>query len=284
MSKTRKRMKKLTKKYKKKISYKNNPIKLNKKMYKAMGKTPVKKYTKRSTRILKQTLKDHQSEVGLETFSTKNVGTAKFDKNPDSEKDIENLITNVKSALKKNNALLISLVWPDFHYIKQKNKYPHAGHTFGVSIDHKNKVLIVYDNSISKKYSEPSLFDKSLGKKRVKGTNKWKKLIIKGEDITYNYRKVIDDIKGDYSLLFFQKSPDDMLEDNILYKTIYEHEKCGGEDEGICHAHINTLQTMGLIKKYSNYDKKEKLEFLADGIRKTPSAKNRVSESKGSQQ
>ena len=38
-----------------------------------------------------------------------------------------------------------------------------------------------------------------------------------------------------------------------LYKTIYEHEKCGGEDEGICHAHINTLQTMGLIKKYSNY-------------------------------
>tara|TARA_Y100000389_G_scaffold104400_1_gene101263 strand:- start:1831 stop:2580 length:750 start_codon:yes stop_codon:yes gene_type:complete len=248
-------------------------------MYKAMGKTTDKKYKKRSSRILKQTLKDTQSEVGLETFSTKNVGTAKFDKNPDSEKDIENLISKIKSALKKNNALLISLVWPDYHYIKQRKRYPHAGHTFGVSIDHKNKVLIVYDNSVSKKYCQPSLFDKSLGKKRVKGTNKWKKIIIKGDDITYNYHKIIDDIKEDYSLLFFKKSPDDMLEDNFLYKTIYEHEKCGDEDEGICHAHINTLQTMGLIKKYSNYDKKEKLQFLEDKFGKSPT-KREISETK----
>ena len=47
---------------------------------------------------------------------------------------------------------------------------------------------------------------------------------------------------------------------------------------------IGSYSLLNIIKKYSNYDKNEKLEFLADGIRKTPSAKNKVSESKGSQQ
>ena len=132
----------------------------------------------------------------IKRVTTDNAASQRFQKCEDSTNEIERIIDEAKMELNSNksNGIIISVVWANSKYRKQKSSCIHEGHTFAISCN--ESTLVVYDTGENEKYE-----------------NKYNE--------SKNYRKIIDSLKGKRKIKFYK------IPNSFKYKKILEMKNQG---------------------------------------------------------
>ena len=182
-------------------------------------------------------------------ISTKNAGKQAFSKVADSPGAIKDIISTAINKLNTDGRVIISIVWPNDSYPDGDKGSPHQAHTFAISIDIPNKTLILFDNDGNNKYLSSGAEAK-------------------------NYIRIITHIKEYFDLrniLFFQDEDwcgreNKKIENIETYneQVRLENQAGEGKGQGGCQAHTAALDTLNLIKVFSEYTPEEKERYLID--------------------
>lgn len=257
MVKSNKRIKKLKRNTKaKRISYKKKSRKLiRKKMRKSVNKKRTKVGGTRGARgvfnhitVPAKTRKQTKGSF-IPRITTVNAQTQAFSKVSDSPGAIEDIISTAINKLNTDRRVIISIVWPNNSYPDGDKGSPHQAHTFAISIDMEKSTLILFDND---------------------GNNKY----LSSGDEARNYIKIINDIIKKFNIgniLFFQDEDwcgrkNKKIENIETYneQVRLENQAGEGKGEGGCQAHTAALDTLNLIKVFSEYTPEEKERYLID--------------------